>query len=191
MHAWVLSRFSHVWLIEIPWIAARQIPLSMWLSWQEYWSELPFPPPEILTIIAYKKNKCLLNGDQVARESVPGQADGEGAVMNVDREMSSQGSALSCHHPPPTLSNSSPQPSIHLGTYVRKSGGAVNSARPSVPLTDIGTFCGEREREGWLLPAFPLETSFSYKTLNNLTKSIFILRQGSRKIGTLRHLVGM
>ena len=101
MHAWVLSRFSHVWLIEIPWIAARQIPLSMWLSWQEYWSELPFPPPEILTIIAYKKNKCLLNGDQVARESVPGQADGEGAVMNVDREMSSQGSALSCHHPPP------------------------------------------------------------------------------------------
>ena len=69
MHAWVLSRFSHVWLIETPWIAARQIPLSMWLSWQEYWSELPFPPPEIWTILAYKKNKCLLNGDQVARES--------------------------------------------------------------------------------------------------------------------------
>ena len=104
-----------------------------------------------------------------------------------------------CHHrealcpatPPPTLSNPSPQPSIHLGTYVRKSSGAVNSARPSVPLTDMGTVCDEREQEGWLLPALPFETPISFKPLNNLTKSIFILRQGSRKIGTLRHLVGM
>ena len=97
MHAWVLSHLGHVWLFETSWTAAHQIPLSMWLSWQEYWSGLPFPPPEILTIIAYKKNKCLLNGDQVARERVPGQGDREGAVMNVDREMSSQGSPLSCH----------------------------------------------------------------------------------------------
>ena len=80
---------------------------------------------------------------------------------------------------------------LHLGTYVRKSGGAVNSARPSVPLTDMGTVCDEREWEGWLLPALPFEPSVSFKPLNNLTKSIFILRQGSRTIGTLRHLAGM
>ena len=190
MHAWVLSRFSHVWLIETPWIAARQIPLSMWLSWQEYWSELPFPPPEIWTILAYKKNKCLLNGDQVARESA-WTGRWRGSCDECGQRNVITGKHFVLTPPPPTLSNSSPQPSIHLGTYVRKSGGAVNSARPSVPLTDIGTFCGEREREGWLLPAFPLETSISFKTLNNLTKSIFILRQGSRKIGTLRHLVGM
>ena len=29
----------------IPWTAADQAPLSMELSWQEYWSGLPFPPP--------------------------------------------------------------------------------------------------------------------------------------------------
>ena len=28
-----------------PWTAARQAPLSMGLSRQEYWSGLPFPPP--------------------------------------------------------------------------------------------------------------------------------------------------
>ena len=28
-----------------PWTVARQAPLSMRLSWQEYWSGLPFPPP--------------------------------------------------------------------------------------------------------------------------------------------------
>ena len=28
-----------------PWTVARQAPLSMGLSRQEYWSELPCPPP--------------------------------------------------------------------------------------------------------------------------------------------------
>ena len=28
-----------------PWTVARQDPLSMRLSWHEYWSGLPFPPP--------------------------------------------------------------------------------------------------------------------------------------------------
>ena len=28
-----------------PWTVACQAPLSMGLSWQEYWSELPFSPP--------------------------------------------------------------------------------------------------------------------------------------------------
>ena len=28
-----------------PWTVARQVPLSMEFSRQEYWSELPFPPP--------------------------------------------------------------------------------------------------------------------------------------------------
>ena len=30
----------------IPWTVARQAPLSMEFSRQEYWSGLPFPPPE-------------------------------------------------------------------------------------------------------------------------------------------------
>ena len=35
---------SHVWLFEAPWTVARQTPLSMGYSRQEYWSGLPCPP---------------------------------------------------------------------------------------------------------------------------------------------------
>ena len=41
----VLSHFSHVRLFPTPWTAARQAPLSMEFSRQEYWSRLPFPSP--------------------------------------------------------------------------------------------------------------------------------------------------
>ena len=34
-----------VWFFATPWIAARQAPLSMEFSRQEYWSWLPFPSP--------------------------------------------------------------------------------------------------------------------------------------------------
>ena len=45
MHVCVLSCFSHVQLFATPWIVARQAPLSMGFSRQEYWSGLPFPSP--------------------------------------------------------------------------------------------------------------------------------------------------
>ena len=41
----MLSHFSHVRLSTTPWTMARQAPLSMGFSRQEYWSGLPFPPP--------------------------------------------------------------------------------------------------------------------------------------------------
>ena len=41
----VLNPFSHVGLFEVPWTIARQAPLSMGFSRQDYWSELPFPSP--------------------------------------------------------------------------------------------------------------------------------------------------
>ena len=40
-----LSYFHHVQLFAIPWTIAHQVPLSMELSRQEYWSGLPFPSP--------------------------------------------------------------------------------------------------------------------------------------------------
>ena len=43
--ACVLSRLSHVRFFATPWTAARQVPLPMEFSSQEYWSELPRPPP--------------------------------------------------------------------------------------------------------------------------------------------------
>ena len=39
---------SLVQLLETPWMIACQAPLSMEFSRQEYWSGLPFPPPEDL-----------------------------------------------------------------------------------------------------------------------------------------------
>ena len=36
---------SCVRLFATPWTVVHQAPLSMGLSWQEYWSGLPFPPP--------------------------------------------------------------------------------------------------------------------------------------------------
>ena len=41
----VLSRFSWLPLLMIPWTVALQAPLSMGFSRQEYWSGLPCPPP--------------------------------------------------------------------------------------------------------------------------------------------------
>ena len=45
LHACVLSSISHVQPFATRWPITRQVPLSMWLSRQEYWSELPCPSP--------------------------------------------------------------------------------------------------------------------------------------------------
>ena len=42
----VLSHFSHFWLCVTLGTVAHQAPPSMGFSRQEYWSGLPFPPPE-------------------------------------------------------------------------------------------------------------------------------------------------
>ena len=41
----MISHFSRVQLFVTPWTVARQAPLSMEFSRQEYWSGLPCPPP--------------------------------------------------------------------------------------------------------------------------------------------------
>ena len=41
----VLSHFSHVRLFVTLWTVARQVPLSMGVSKEEYWSGLPCSPP--------------------------------------------------------------------------------------------------------------------------------------------------
>ena len=41
----MLSGFSRVRLFATLWTAARQVPLSVGFSRQEYWSRLPFPSP--------------------------------------------------------------------------------------------------------------------------------------------------
>ena len=41
----MLSHFSCIWLCATLWTVASQAPLPMGFSRQEYWSELPCPPP--------------------------------------------------------------------------------------------------------------------------------------------------
>ena len=41
----MLSHFSHDQLFVTLWTVAHQVPLSLGISSQEYWSGLPFPPP--------------------------------------------------------------------------------------------------------------------------------------------------
>ena len=50
----VCYALSHVWLFATPWAVARQAPLSMEFSRQEYWSGLPGPPPGIFPIQGLK-----------------------------------------------------------------------------------------------------------------------------------------
>ena len=44
----MLSCYSRVRLFATPWTVACQDPLSIGFSRQEYWSGLPFPPPQDL-----------------------------------------------------------------------------------------------------------------------------------------------
>ena len=57
----VLSHFSHVRLSATPWIMARQAPLSMGFSRQEYWSGLPFPFPVIKHEVSEESEAKLLS----------------------------------------------------------------------------------------------------------------------------------
>ena len=54
----VLSRFGRAQLFATPWTVAHQAPLSVGFSRQEYWSGLPYPPPEDLP--NQGPNPCLL-----------------------------------------------------------------------------------------------------------------------------------
>ena len=45
MYVCMPSCFSRIQLFATPWTLARQPPLSMEFSRQEYWSGLPCPPP--------------------------------------------------------------------------------------------------------------------------------------------------
>ena len=59
---WLLSP---VWVFVTPWTVARQAPLSMGFSRQEYWSGLPFPFPEDLPDPGIKITSPALAGDSL------------------------------------------------------------------------------------------------------------------------------
>ena len=64
MHAFVLSCFSRVWLCN-QWTVARQAPLSMGFSRQEYWSGLPCPSPGDLPDLGIEPISAALQADSL------------------------------------------------------------------------------------------------------------------------------
>ena len=53
-----------------PWTIARQAPLSMGFPRQEYWSELPFPPPGDLSDLGIEPTSPTLTGGFFTTESL-------------------------------------------------------------------------------------------------------------------------
>ena len=64
-HACVLSCFSRVRFFETLWTVARQAPLSMGFSRQEYWSGLPFASPGDLPDPGIKSASLALQADSL------------------------------------------------------------------------------------------------------------------------------
>ena len=53
---------AYIQLFATPWTVARQAPLSMELSWQEYWSGFSFPPPGDLPNLRIEPQSLTLAG---------------------------------------------------------------------------------------------------------------------------------
>ena len=57
-----------------PWAVARQVPLLMEFSRQEYWSGLPFPSPRYLPNIGIKTGPSALQADSLPSETLGTQS---------------------------------------------------------------------------------------------------------------------
>ena len=67
-YVWACSSLSHVQLFVTPWTMARQAPLSMGFSRQEYRSGLPFLPPEDLPDPGIEPSSPALRVDSLPTE---------------------------------------------------------------------------------------------------------------------------
>ena len=86
---------SHVRLFATPWTAACQAPLSMGFSRQEYWSELPFPPPQDLPNPGIEPRSPALQADALPSEP-PGKPNGLQGPSDLGRESRWIGPLVCC-----------------------------------------------------------------------------------------------
>ena len=63
-----MKSLSRVRLFATPWTVARQAPLSMGFSRQEYWSGLPFPSPGDLLDPGIKPTSPALQAEALTSE---------------------------------------------------------------------------------------------------------------------------
>ena len=64
----VVQSLSYVQLFVTPWTVARQAPLSLEFSWQEYWSGLSFPSPGDLLGSGMEPGSPALQADSLPSE---------------------------------------------------------------------------------------------------------------------------
>ena len=72
----MLSSFSHIQLFATLWTVARQAPLSMGFSRQEYWTGLPCSPPGDLPDPGIKP--------ALQADSLPAEPQGKTKVGNME-----------------------------------------------------------------------------------------------------------
>ena len=74
---------------EIPQIIARQVPLSMGFSRQEYWSGLPFPSPENLPDPAIQTQVCIAGHQAIwatreaCKQTLYGTTEGINSIAKI------------------------------------------------------------------------------------------------------------
>ena len=67
-HELKVKLLSCVWLFPTPWTTVYQAPASVEFSKQEYWTELPFPPPEDLPDSVVELRSSTLQADALPSE---------------------------------------------------------------------------------------------------------------------------
>ena len=77
-----VKSLSHVRLFATPWTVARQAPLSMGFSRQEYWSGLPFPSPGNLPDPGIEPRSPALQADALTSEPPGKYRGGEKVMLN-------------------------------------------------------------------------------------------------------------
>ena len=78
----MLSHFSHVRLFAILWTVARQAPLSMGFSREEYWSGLPFLSPGALPDLGIELRFPTLQADSLPSAMVKNTLANAGDVRD-------------------------------------------------------------------------------------------------------------
>ena len=84
-----VQSLSRVQLSATPWTVARQAPLSMGSSSQEYWSGLPFPAPEDLPAPGIEPRSPPLQAD-----SLPCEPPGKSAPKEEPTQTSLSGELI-------------------------------------------------------------------------------------------------
>ena len=95
-HMCVLCCFSRVQLFATSWAVARQVPLSMGFSRQEYWSVWPCPPPGDSPDLDIELGS--LNISCICRQVLSTSATGKPGRQNNGFQMCPQPNAQTCEH---------------------------------------------------------------------------------------------